>query len=77
MKKLLAFILVFAFAGTVQAGVRCTTDAWGNTTCYGTGDNSGYSSRTTTDAWGNTNTTDNRGNRVRCTTDAWGNVTCN
>lgn len=76
MKKLFLLSALIAFALPANAGVQCSTDAWGNTTCYGTNNDSGYSSRSSTDAWGNTTTTDNRGNTMRCSTDAWGNTTC-
>lgn len=69
--------LLFMFAFSAHAGLRCTTDHWGNQTCYGTGSDTGYSSRTTTDHWGNTQTYDSNGDSYRCTTDHWGNVTCN
>ena len=77
MKSLLLISTIVMFSMPLQAGVTCRTDAWGNTTCHGTGNDRGYNSTTRTDAWGNTSTTDNRGNTVNCRTDAWGNTTCN
>jgi len=76
MKSIITILAVSFFAFSANAGMRCTKDAWGNVTCYGTGNDAGYSSRTTEDAWGNTTTYDNEGNTTRCSKDAWGNVTC-
>ena len=76
MNKLL-IIAILAFSTTVSAGIRCTTDYYGNQTCTGTGDNYGYKSQGTTDYYGNQNWTDNQGNRTTCSTDYYGNYTCN
>lgn len=76
MKTLILAAAVVAFSVSANAGVRCSKDYFGNVTCYGTGQDSGYSSRTTEDYFGNTTTRDNRGNTVRCRKDYFGNVTC-
>jgi len=80
MKKLytttLAAAAIMLTAQVANAGMRCSKDYFGNVTCYGTGEDSGYSSRTTEDYFGNTTTRDNRGNTTRCRKDYFGNVTC-
>ena len=76
MKSIITVLAVSLFAFSANAGVRCSKDYFGNVTCYGTGQDSGYSSRTTEDYFGNTTTRDNRGNTVRCRKDYFGNVTC-
>jgi len=76
MKKLLLILAFASLASTASAGMRCTTDYWGNVKCTGTGQDSGYSTNTTKDYWGNETTTDNRGNRMTCRKDYWGNTTC-
>ena len=73
----LPVILYFGFAFSANAGVRCSTDYFGNQTCYGTGNDSGYRSQGSTDYFGNQTWTDNKGNRTRCTTDYFGNTNCN
>jgi len=76
--KQLIMIAVLAFTiTTVSAGLRCTTDYYGNQTCTGTGDNYGYKSQGSTDYYGNQTWSDNQGNRSTCRTDYYGNVTCN
>ena len=78
MKKtvlLVAFSMMFV--SQAFAGLNCSTDYFGNTTCYGTGEDSGYSSTTSEDYFGNTTTRDNSGNTTTCSTDYFGNVTCN
>lgn len=79
--KLMMFVLLvsltFIFVFAASAGVRCSTDYFGNQTCYGTGTDSGYRSQGSTDYFGNQTWTDNKGNRTRCSTDYFGNTTCN
>ena len=81
MKKILLTSIVFAFfvlffPENSEAGKTCSTDAYENTRCYGTGDDSGYNSTTTQDAYGNTRTYDSQGNTETCSTDAYGNTRC-
>ena len=78
MKKLILSLSILVMSSSVSyAGMRCSKDYWGNVTCTGTGQDSGYSSTTTEDYWGNQTTRDNRGNTTTCSRDYWGNVTCN
>ena len=77
MKKIFfTAIIFFSLITSIYAGMRCSTDAWGNTSCRGTGNDIGYNTRSSTDSWGNTTIRDNRGNSLRCSTDAWGNTNC-
>jgi uncharacterized protein YraI len=69
----LSFIVVSSGA---NAGLRCSTDYFGNQTCYGTGQDSGYTQRRSTDYFGNDTYRDNRGNTTRCSTDYFGNYNC-
>ena len=81
MKKILMLSFVFAslalfFPKSSQAGMTCSTDAYGNTSCYGTGSDTGYNTTMSTDAYGNTNVYDNQGGSMTCSTDAYGNTSC-
>ena len=59
-----------------NAYTSCSTDMWGNTSCYGVGG----SFNSSTDSWGNTNYygSDSNGNSYSgsCSSDMWGNTTC-
>ena len=74
-----AALMFFAFEMTVpkssEAGVRCSTDFYGNTNCVNT--TTGFSSRTSTDFYGNDNTSFSDGTRMRCSYDFYGNYNCN
>ena len=77
MKKImLGIFLLFSLITNTSAGLNCSTDSWGNTTCYGTGEDSGYSLNSSTDSWGNTTIYDNQGSTTNCSTDSWGNTSC-
>jgi len=76
MKTIVLATSLAVLSSSAYAGMRCSKDYFGNVTCRGTGQDSGYSSRTTEDYFGNTTTRDNRGNTVRCRKDYFGNVTC-
>ena len=72
MKSLLLPILIAAsFAAT--ASVTCSSDGYGNTTCY---DSDGGSSDFHDDGYGNTYGQDSDGNSVNCYSDGYGNTTC-
>ena len=60
-----------------NAGVTCSTDYFGNTTCRGNGADSGWSSRGSKDYFGNETWRDNSGNTTTCHTDYFGNYVCN
>jgi hypothetical protein len=77
MRVLFMSMSLILFASAANAGMRCSTDYWGNQTCYGTGQDSGYQQRRSTDYFGNDTYRDNRGNTMRCSTDYFGNYTCN
>ena len=83
MKTLVATAFVglmfFAFEMMVpkssEAGVSCSTDFYGNTTCVDS--DSGLSSRTQTDFYGNDNTSFSDGSNMSCSYDFYGNYNCN
>ena len=70
-------LITTTFNTLAEAGMRCSTDYFGNTTCTGTGSSSGYNTRSSTDYFGNTTIRDNYGNSMRCSRDYFGNVNCN
>jgi hypothetical protein len=75
MKKTIAIVLLaWTLAEGVQAQtrMRCTDDAFGNTTCR---DSEGNVTRSHTDAFGNTITRDEDGNITRSHGDAYGGIT--
>ncbi len=77
------FILVIALlAGSAHAGMSCTTDVYGSTTCYGTDMYSGPGKDTgtlfgSTDVYGGSTWMPNDGPSFYCSTDLYGNTTCN
>jgi len=74
--KILIILSLLAFS-SAYAGVRCTTDYFGNQTCTGTGSDYGYRSTEKKDYFGNSTFKDNKGNRTTCKKDYFGNMTCN
>ena len=58
-----------------EAGIRCSTDFYGNTRCTDSG--SGLSSTSRTDFYGNTRTNFSNGSSMTCRTDFYGNLNCN
>ncbi len=56
-----------------ESTLRCSTNSFGTTSCYGS---NGYSSRSSTNSFGTTTFNDNRGNTMRCSTNSFGTTTC-
>ena len=89
MKKISMLIVALAiFAGAQmlvpnksEAGMKCSTDFYGNTTCVETGGDpySGGSvwKGSKTDIYGNQNWSSNTGQSFSCRTDFYGNLVCN
>lgn len=74
---LLFLLAIIQLYQPVCAGISCSKDYFGNTTCVGTGEDSGYFGHGETDYFGNDRYEDNRGNQVDCQTDYFGNYSCN
>lgn len=77
MKNLLAIIiLTMGISNVAEAGKRCSTNVFGEYVCYGTGQDTGYNTRTKRNVFGEDVTTDNRGNRQTCSTNVFGEYVC-
>lgn len=72
---LLGLILIQIYT-PVCAGISCNTDMFGNLTCVGTGEDSGYQAHGETDMFGNHRYEDNQGNVLDCSSDMFGNTNC-
>ena len=68
--------LALFFPKSSEAEMTCYSDEFGNTQCYGSGDDSGYNMNVTEDSFGNTNIYDNQGGSMNCITDDFGNTSC-
>lgn len=77
MKKLILTALLGITSISAFSGTSCYIDSWGQTVCNGTGNDTGYKSRTYQDSWGRDITSDNQGNKSTCYVDSWGRYICN
>ena len=83
MKKLMLIIVaIIGLSGSVNAGVSCSEDFFGNYNCTSSGDTGNWRSSTSTDYFGNDNTTiydrDSFGSSsYSCSYDYFGNYNCN
>ena len=83
MKKLmLVLVALVGLSGSVNAGVSCSEDFFGNYNCTSTGDSGNWRSTTSTDYFGNDNTTiydrdTFENSHISCSYDYFGYYNCN
>lgn len=70
---LIAMVVLWSFL-PAEAGMTCTKDYFGNTTCT---TDSGQQWQGSRDYFGSDNWRSNDGRTMQCSTDYWGNYICN